>query len=442
MTKISNWGNTPNVNANLIPFHRLSQLKEILINTSSIIPRGLGRCYGDSSLNEVIISTTEFNQISSFNSEDGTITCQAGVSLQTILETIIPSGWFLPVTPGSKFVTLGGAVAANVHGKNHHLYGCISNHILFLDILTPSGELIRCSKNDQQDLFYMTCGGMGLTGVITNISLQLIPITTSYIRQKTIRAKNLTTIMNYFETYQDWTYSVAWIDCLASGDSLGRSVLMLGEHAKVNELSKKKAKNPFYPIDKRRKTIPFFMPNWLLNSWSVQLFNSIYYHLSPQSESEKITDYDSFFYPLDYILHWNKLYGKRGFTQYQCVIPLEESKAGLTELLQTISKHKQGSFLAVLKRFGKESLPCLSFPMEGYTLALDFPMTNTACSLMTELDTIVHKYNGRLYLAKDSRMNASFFKASYKYSNDFQAFKLSIDPYHQFESHQSNRLGV
>ena len=442
MSKISNWGNTPSIDASLIPFHQLEQLKEAIHHIPTLIPRGMGRCYGDSTLSDTILSTTDFNQIISFNTSTGILICESGITLESILNTIVPKGWFLPVTPGTKFVTIGGAVAANVHGKNHHLHGSISQHIIYIDVLTSDGNTHRCSADEQSDLFYMTCGGMGLTGIIVEVAIKLIPISSSYIRQKTMRANNLDTIMDYFESHHHWTYSVAWIDCLATGSSLGRSVLMLGEHATRDELSHRQSKKPLQLSSKQKKSMPFFLPNWALNSCTVRLFNMAYFHASPQSDTTKIIDYETFFYPLDHIHHWNKCYGKRGFTQYQCVFPLPASRDGLTQLLHKISDSGQGSFLAVLKRFGKESLPGLSFPMEGYTLALDFPMTPKTCQLMNELDTIVEHYNGRLYLAKDSRMSASFFKSTYKNVDAFISHKKTIDTQHQFQSLQSKRLDI
>ena len=325
----------------------------------------MGRCYGDSALSDTVVSTTDFNQIISFDASAGVLICQSGLTLNAILNTIVPAGWFLPVTPGTKFVTIGGAVAANVHGKNHHLHGSISQHIIYIDVLTSDGNTRRCSADEQSDLFYMTCGGMGLTGIIVEVAIKLIPISSSYIRQKTMRANNLDTIMDYFESHHDWTYSVAWIDCLAKGSSLGRSVLMLGEHATRDELSRRQSKRPLHLRSKRKKSIPFFLPNWALNSWTVRLFNMAYFNASPQSDSIKIIDYDTFFIPwIIFIIGISAM--ERGFTQYQCVLPLQSSKDGLTQLLQKISASGQGSFLAVLKRFGKESLPGLWFPMEGY----------------------------------------------------------------------------
>lgn len=442
MKRVTNWGNTPSITANVIPFHRIKQLQEAFRNTGAVISRGMGRCYGDSALNRTIVSTVDFNHIESFDIEKGIVVCQAGITLDAILRVIVPKGWFLPVTPGTKFVTLGGAVAANVHGKNHHKEGSLAHHLLYMDVMTSNGNRIRCSKHDNVELFYATCGGMGLTGVVVEVAMQLRPIDTAFIRQKTYRAKHLEEIMTLFESHQDWTYSVAWIDCLAKGDAMGRSVLMLGEHASQEELTPKYRTTCLELPTKRRKKVPFFVPSFVLNAFTVRLFNFFYYFFSPKSESITLVDYDTFFYPLDHIHDWNKGYGKRGFTQYQCVLPLEGSKEGLSELLTLISESGQGSFLAVLKRFGKESLPGLSFPMEGYTLALDFPMSKKALDLMEKLDVVVQRYHGRLYLAKDSRMSEKVFKATYSEYDAFKVLLQDIDADNKFVSLQSKRLNI
>jgi decaprenylphospho-beta-D-ribofuranose 2-oxidase len=442
MTIVSNWGKTPKIDANVIPFHSQQQLNEAVANTTSAISRGMGRCYGDSALHSTILQTTEFNQIKSFDEKTGIICCEAGIQLNTILQQIVKKGWFLPVTPGTKYATIGGAVAANVHGKNHHKDGSLSNHLIYIDVLTSDGQLQRASTTENEELFYMTCGGMGLTGVITEVTLQLIPISTAYIRQKTIKAKNLSEIMALFESTVDWKYSVAWIDCLQKDKNhIGRSILMLGEHAQINELSKQQQKDPLQPPKRPNFKFPITLPNWALNTYSVKLFNYLYHTFSARHEVETIVPYDPYFYPLDHIQDWNKMYGSNGFTQYQCVFPVRTSYDGLNELLHTISSYGQGSFLAVLKRFGYESLPdSLSFPMEGYTLALDFPMNSKTLALMNTLDEIVKKYDGRLYLAKDTRMSANFFNKTYKSIDSFKNYKNNIDKRGYFQSLQSNRL--
>ena len=412
MKQISNWGNTPTIQAPLIPFHQLRQLKEILCHAPSIIARGMGRCYGDSALSDTVVSTTDFNQIISFDASAGVLICQSGLTLNAILSTIVPAGWFLPVTPGTKFVTIGGAVAANVHGKNHHLHGSISQHIIYIDVLTSDGNTRRCSADEQSDLFYMTCGGMGLTGIIVEVAIKLIPISSSYIRQKTMRANNLDTIMDYFESHHDWTYSVAWIDCLAKGSSLGRSVLMLGEHATRDELSRRQSKRPFHLRSKRKKSIPFSC----LTGHSIHgRYGYLIWRTLTQVHNQiqlKLLTMTPFFIPwIIFIIGISAMERAASHSINVCAsIAIKQRRVDPTS--PKISASGQGSFLAVLKRFGKESLPGLSFPMEGYTLALDFPMTTKSCQLMNDLDTIVERYNGRLYLAKDSRMSASFFKST------------------------------
>ena len=238
MTKLSNWGNTPEIDAHIVPFHKLNQLKAIIPNTKNAIARGLGRCYGDTALNATVISTTDFNQIISFNKDNGILVCQSGISFAELLDIIVPHGWFLPVTPGSKFVTMGGAVAANVHGKNHHVDGSLSNHILKLTILKANGELIHCSKDDHSDLFDMTCGGMGLTGVITEITIQLSQSSLLISEKKQFVQKIYRPLWIFLKPIMTGPTSVAWIDCLAKGNQLGRSLLYLGEHAKTEEIKK------------------------------------------------------------------------------------------------------------------------------------------------------------------------------------------------------------
>ena len=442
MKQISNWGNTPTIQAPLIPFHQLRQLKEILCHAPSVIARGMGRCYGDSALSDTIVSTTDFNQIISFDASAGVLICQSGLTLNAILSTIVPAGWFLPVTPGTKFVTMGGAVAANVHGKNHHLHGSISQHIIYIDVLTSDGNTRRCSADEQSDLFYMTCGGMGLTGIIVEVAIKLIPISSSYIRQKTMRANNLDTIMDYFESHHDWTYSVAWIDCLAKGSSLGRSLYScLANMQHVMNCHDVNRNDRFTFVLNEKKAFLFSC----LTGHSIHgRYGYLIWRTLTQVHNQiqlKLLTMTPFFIPwIIFIIGISAM--ERAASPSINVCFHCNHKDGLTQLLQKISASGQGSFLAVLKRFGKESLPGLSFPMEGYTLALDFPMTTKSCQLMNDLDTIVERYNGRLYLAKDSRMSASFFKSTHQHLESFCSFKHQIDANHQFESLQSNRLGL
>ena len=398
MKKITSWGKYPLIDADI---NAPSTSEELANEMQSGIARGLGRSYGDSALSENIVVSEQLNHFILFDEETGTLCCEAGVSLDEILINFVPKGWFLSVTPGTKFVTVGGAIASDVHGKNHHLEGSFSDHVTSITLITNEQE-ITCSREDNPDLFHATCGGMGLTGIITEATFKLKPITSAYINQKVVKAKNLETALALFEQYKDVTYSVAWIDCLSTGDNLGRSLLMLGEHADKGELTTHKDGLLNMPCD---------MPSFLLNKYTIQAFNSAYYNKQLKEEVNNTVHYDPFFYPLDGINNWNRMYGGNGFTQYQFVIPKVAGKEGLTEILAAIAESKQGSFLAVLKVFGEGNKNHLSFPMEGYTLALDFKLNDKLFALLDRLDIIVRKYKGRLYLTKDVRMSEEMFKA-------------------------------
>jgi FAD/FMN-containing dehydrogenase len=414
------------------------QLNALLQKDGSFIPRGNGRCYGDASLAERTISTLKYDKILSFDTHNGVFECQSGITLDQILTVVVPAGWFLPVTPGTKFITIGGALGSDVHGKNHHVDGSISNHIIDFDLLIPSGELINCSSQQHPDLFEATFGGMGLTGLITRVKFRLKKIETSLIRQIQIKAANLQELIGLFETYKDYTYSVAWIDCLKKGAHFGRSILMLGEHATLAEVSDKDKKDPLKLPGNKQITFPVNLPSWALNSLTVKAFNFLYYTKNFKKEINNIVSYEPFFYPLDAVLHWNRMYGKNGFVQYQFVIPLN-AKVGLIEILHRISEEGLGSFLAVLKVFGKQD-SMISFPKEGYTLALDFPVRKGLLSFLDELDQLVLKHNGRLYMSKDARMKPEMLVAGYPELEKFKKIIKKYNPDGKIRSVQSDRL--
>ena len=445
MRKISGWGNYPIIEAEVSGFDTAAQLRTHLSGTSgSAIAFGNGRSYGDAPLQKRILLTRRFNKFLSFDERTGELRCQAGVLLSEILEVFVPRGWFLPVTPGTQLITVGGAIAADVHGKNHHQDGSFGQHVLSMDIMRSDGSIITCSPAGNTEFFNLTIGGLGLTGVILNATFRLRRIETAYIRQETIRAAHLDEIMDLFEASGDWTYSVAWIDCLAKGEALGRSVMMRGEHASVEELPGHR--HSHNPLDLRKKhtlEIPCNLPNFALNRLSMNAFNQAYFHLAPEEPKQKIVPLDSFFYPLDSIHQWNRIYGKRGFTQYQFVIPKEAGRAGLHEILGKISDSGLGSFLAVLKLLGAQE-SFLSFPMEGYTLALDFPISPKALGLFKELDAMVAGLGGRIYLAKDARMDAAMFEKTYPNAAEFrQAITmLNESASARFASLLSTRLGI
>ncbi|NPA72992.1 MAG: FAD-binding oxidoreductase, partial [Gammaproteobacteria bacterium] len=375
------------------------------------------------------------------NELTGLLTCSAGLAFADLLKTFVPKGWFLPVTPGTQFVTVGGAIASDVHGKNHHLDGSFSQHLTQLKLVIASGETLTCSQTENRLLFLATCGGMGLTGVIVEASFKLIPIESAYVSETTHKTANLAETLALFEHHEQATYSVAWIDCLATGDQLGRSLLMLGEHTPKDALDTE-TENLLKPANPSRFNVPFSMPNSLLNPYSIKAFNALYYHKTRQKQSQRQVHYAPYFYPLDSIQNWNRLYGKKGFTQYQFVLPKTAGLEGMTHILKTISDSKRGSFLAVLKAFGKGNDNYLSFPMEGYTLALDFKMDSSLLAFLDQLDEIVLSYGGRLYLAKDARMSEATFKQSYPNWEAFQEVRASVEAIGHFSSLQSQRLGL
>ncbi len=436
--QIANWGNYPVMESQEKIFSTTEEAARYVSVHEGFIPRGNGRCYGDASLSGNTISTLKYDKILSFDTEKGLLECQSGLTLDKILEVIVPKGWFLPVTPGTKFITVGGAVASDVHGKNHHVDGSFSNHILEMDVMLTDGRLITCSTTDHSDLFWATCGGMGLTGLITRVKFDLKKIESAYIKQKQVKAQNLEEVIRLFEEYKDYTYSVAWIDCLKKGKNFGRSILILGEHATLEELPAEKKKEPLKFPAKKQITFPFNLPSFVLNQFTVKAFNFLYYGKNFKKEINNVVSYEPFFYPLDAILHWNRGYGKKGFVQYQFVLPLE-SKQGLVEILNKISDKGMGSFLAVLKVFGKQD-DLISFPTEGYTLALDFPVRKGLFEFLDELDQVVLKYGGRLYMSKDARMQPAILQAGYKGLPEFIKIVKKYNPDSKIRSVQSERL--
>lgn len=431
---ITNWNNYPVVEAREVSFDYDKEIVSKLAHSS--IPHGNGRCYGDASLSSEVVNTLRYDKVLAFDELNGIITCQSGLLLSDLLQIIVPRGWFLPVTPGTKFITVGGAVASDVHGKNHHVDGAFSRHIVSMSVLTGTGETFVCSPTTHTDLFWATCGGMGLTGIILDVKFRLKRIHTSFIRQRQIKARNLDEIMDLFEQNTASTYSVAWIDCLKKGENFGRSILILGEHATADEV---KTEHPLVPKEKALFTVPFYFPSFVLNGFSVKLFNALYYAKNHKKVMDSIVHYDGFYYPLDSILSWNKIYGKKGFVQYQFVLPLASSRNGMTDILRRINNHGTGSFLAVLKLFGEQD-NLISFPMKGYTLALDFPIQTGLFEFLDELDRVVAGYGGRIYLSKDARMKKEIFWQTYPHAREFKEILAKYDPDNRFVSRLSERL--
>lgn len=435
---ISNWNNYPHIEAEVCQINQ-ADATQCINEGKSLIIRGNGRCYGDASLYHRIGSTLSFNAIVNFDRNRGLLTCQSGLLLSSVLERIVPDGWFLPVTPGTKFITTGGAVASDIHGKNHHVAGSFSNHVKKLVVLTGQGETIECSPGINSDLFWATCGGMGLTGLILEVTLQLTKINNAYIKGRQIKARDLNEIIALFSETCDWNYSVAWIDCLAKGKDLGRSILLLGEHALDSDITvrKKKRNKTLKPFIK----VPFFTPSFLLNRATARLFNAAYFYKNSGRVVDQVVHYESFFYPLDFVTDWNRIYGRKGFLQYQFVIPLENSIDGLRRILSKIQISGLPTYLAVLKLFGEES-GLISFPMKGFTLALDFPMSRGLFELLDELDLMVADMGGRIYLSKDARMKKEIFWATYPKATEFKTILKRYDPQNRFLSLMAQRLSL
>jgi decaprenylphospho-beta-D-ribofuranose 2-oxidase len=431
--KIYGWGRYPAIDAKVLLPQTYIDCANYLKGKEIVLPRGMGRSYGDSANSPTVIQSTYLDHFIEFDETTGILACEAGVSIREILQLIVPKGWFVPVTPGSSFVTIGGAIASDVHGKNHHLSGTFSEHLLSFDLMLGSGEIVSVSKDNYPDLFRATSGGMGLTGIILSANFQLKPIQSSQIIQSTIKTNCLEEVCEKFEENYASTYSVAWIDCLASGKQLGRSLLMLGEHSQDGtlELGKKKSQN--LSID---------MPQSLLNHYSIKAFNALYYHRVFSKIKTETISFEPYFYPLDAIGNWNRLYGKAGFVQYQFVLPKAVGVMGLRQILEVIVESGKGSFLAVLKAFGRANENYLSFPIEGYTLALDFKMSEGTVQLIKKLDSMVVEMGGRIYLTKDALMTEASFKKIYSQWESFEEVRAKYGAIGKFASSQSKRLGL
>lgn len=427
--QLNSWGMYPKIKHTTVTLDK--NTSETIQEDKSFIPFGNGRSYGDSALAENIIYSKPYNYFLDFDEELGILHCQSGVMLSEIIEAFVPRGWFLKVTPGTKLITIGGAIASDVHGKNHHVEGCFSSCVEEFNLMLPNGEIKNVKKDDE--LFLATCGGMGLTGVILDAKISLKKINSKYINQTTIKTKNLKETFEAFEKYAHLPYSVAWIDCLAKDEDIGKCLLMVGDFADDGDLNFK---------EKKKKTIPFNFPSFALNKLSVKAFNWLYYKKAPDRESQQKVDIDTFFYPLDAINNWNRIYGKGGFTQYQFILPKEKSYEGLEKILGTIANSGKGSFLAVLKLYGKANENYLSFPMEGYSLALDFKMEPGLFELLDRLDEIVLKYSGRIYLTKDVRVGKATFEKGYPQIEKFRALRKENGMSEKFASLQSKRVGI
>jgi decaprenylphospho-beta-D-ribofuranose 2-oxidase len=442
---LTGWGRYPSAESDIYRPEKIAELAAVVTaDATPLIARGAGRAYGDAALNAQsrVVDMQRLDRMLAFDPATALLRAEAGVTISEIIDVFLPRGFFPPVTPGTRFVTLGGSLAADVHGKNHHRDSSLASHVTWLDLMLASGEVRRCSREQNPELFWATVGGMGLTGVILELELRLRPVESAYLDGEVIRAANVDAAIEAFErTDRDYGFSMAWIDCIAGARSLGRSVLMVGNFAARAALEPALAQDPLRVAPKFQPAVPFDFPGFTLSSPSVRAFNALIYATHRESHGRTLFDYQSFFYPLDSIRNWNRIYGKRGFVQYQCVWPPAESRAGLVEVLEAISRSRRASFLAVLKKFGAQE-GMLSFPMPGYTLALDFPVTAGLMDFLDTLDAMVLKRGGRVYLAKDARLRPEVFRAMYAKLADWQAVKGAADPHNRFSSSLARRLGM
>lgn len=438
--KICGWGRYPIIESAVTGVRCAGDVSRALSECRSLIGRGNGRSYGDAALNsERILSLLPSDRFINFDAESGRVECEAGLLLADLLAFTVPRGWFPPVVPGTKQVTIGGMIAADVHGKNHHRLGTIGKHVESLRLCLSEGEVVTCSRQSNAELFEATLGGMGLSGIILSANIKLLPVMSAHIRQQVIKTPNLDETMRLFSEQDESTYTVAWIDCLANGTAKGRSLFFCGEHAAIQDLPKDMQTAPF--TFRRRQTfaVPFDAPSWLLNASSIRLFNTLYYHRT--RPAERIIDYDRFFFPLDALGDWNRLYGANGLLQYQCLLPTDEAAEGLRRILDITAGEQRGSFLAVLKRLGPGGR-FLSFPKEGYTMTLDFPESPATAKTLSQLDDVLRDFGGRVYLAKDARAPRDLVEKGYPDIEKFRELRRRIDPQRKLRSLLSERLGL
>lgn len=442
LTRLSGWGANRRADCVLVEPETPHEIGARIARAGTIA-RGLGRSYGDAATNAggQVLGMSKVDRYLAFDQRTGTLTCEAGLSLAQIIQDFAPRGWFPMITPGTKFVTVGGCIANDIHGKAHHAQGCFSNSVDALTVLLASGETVVASRTENADLFWATFGGMGLLGIVLTATIRLRPIATTYFRQKSIRVGDLEAMLGALDEHdQSFPYSVATLDVLATGARLGRGVVTVGDHAGRDELPPALAAQPLRVSGPPRLTVPFELPELTLNPLTIRLVNAVVLRI--QAGAPAFGHYEGFLFPLDVLAHWNRGYGRRGFTQYQFVIPFADGLRRMREILSAILSSGELPFLNVLKRFGKESGGVLSFPREGYTFAIDFPIRRGTPALLRRLDAMVLEAGGRIYLGKDSYVEAAMFKAMYPELERWLEIKAKYDPRGVFTSDLGRRVGL
>ena len=443
--RLTGWGRTAPTVATVVRPSDTAEAERLLTGTlpgRAVAFRGLGRSYGDAaqSAGGTVLETTGMRGVLAFDRTSGVVRAEAGLSIDALLRAVVPASWFVPVTPGTRMVTLGGAVAADVHGKNHHRDGSIGAHVEGLRLVTPDGTVHDLVPGDA--LLDATVGGMGLTGLIVDVTLRLIPVASAHLRVTTTRAPDLDALLRTLE-HEDarHRYSVAWIDCLRGGRSLGRGVVTAGDHLPAADAPEARTGAPLRFDPRARLRAPAAVPSGLLNRATVGVFNEAWYRKAPAAPSQRIEHAATFFHPLDGVVDWNRIYGPRGFVQYQYVVPFGAEDT-VARTVRELAASGAASFLAVLKRFGAEGTGLLSFPMPGWTLALDIPAHRGIVPLLARLDALVLAAGGRLYLAKDARMPQHLLEAGYPRLATFRALRREIDPAGRIATDLSRRLDL
>jgi len=431
---IAGWGNNNIIRSDFFYPKNEQEIIEILkkLNNEGIITRGLGRSYGDMSLNKNILSLERYKKIFELDEKTGVLRCSSNLSIVEILEKIVNKGWFLNVTPGSKYVTIGGAIANDVHGKNHHKDGSFSEYVDEIKIITPDGKINICSNKSEYDLFKATCGGAGLTGVIVSAKLKLLKIKSKNLDVTIFKTKSIDETLKKFRELNENKYLVAWLDTI-NKKNFGKAVIFSGDHSEDNNLNLKL---------KKSFNLPSFIGNLFMNNFFMSIFNKLYF-LKHQNNFKVKQNIDTFFYPLDRVLNWNKFYGKKGFTQIQILIKDEDKyKEILFKIFDFFTEKNIYSYLTTLKEYGQGNNNYLSFAEKGLSVTLDIPLKNGFLIIYEEFENILLNQNVKIYLAKDSFMSKAFFHKSYNKINEFIDFKKKIDPSSKFKSIQSQRLGL